>query len=107
DSFDFPAQLLPALDAAEGAEAGGDLVWFQPQRPAGGVDAQRVLDVVAAGSRQVHADLRLALVIHLEGGAGGAEVDPARMPVGLHLVARAVAFDLALRERRESLPVGE
>jgi len=29
------------------------------------------------------------------------------MPVGLHLVVRAVALDLALRDRGESLPVGE
>src|SRR5205807_3274245 len=70
-------------------------------------DAQGVLDVVPAGRGQRHADFGAALVVHLERGASGSEAHPARMPVGLDRVLRAVTLDLALRERGEALPVGK
>src|SRR5262249_44434444 len=97
DAFQLSLQLLSPLDAAAALEAGRDLVWLEPERAARGVDAEGVLDVVAAGGGERHADLGPALVVDLERRAGGAEVDPTRVPVGLDFLARAVGFDLALR----------
>src|SRR5205085_3477310 len=91
----------------EGLEAGGDFVGLEAHGAAGGVDAECVLDVVAAGGRERDADFRRALVVDLEGGAGGAQIDPAGVPVGVNLVAGAVGLDLALGVGREALPVGK
>src|SRR5207248_7778996 len=106
-SFNLAAQLLPAFHAAEAAKARRDLVGLQSQSAASCVDAERILDVVPPGSRERDSDLWLLLVVHFESGAGGSQVQPARAPVGLEVLLRAVALHLALREGCEPLPVGK
>src|SRR5207253_8488388 len=104
-SSNLPAKLLPPFHTAEATKPGRDLIRLQSQGAAGGVDAEGVLDVVPAGRGERDADLRLVLVVDIEGGAGGANVQPARAPVGLDVVLRAVALHPALREGGEALPV--